>query len=173
MSIHFRTIQILHLNESKKGCLGLRHTKALLIKFALVAVVLFSILAIFDTSSFTEILFISLLVTGASYVIGDLFILPRFGNLVASIADFGLFTASIWFLCLSFIGSGFPILIVSVSAAMSIALGEVLFHAYMKEKVLTKTENEPTRISFSPNRFQTEFSEENEIQDLKKQDKDN
>ncbi|MGG3799803.1 YndM family protein [Metabacillus fastidiosus] len=143
----------------------MKHIKALLIKFTVISIVLLSILPIFDNASISLTLFISAILTGTSYLIGDLFILPKLGNLFASIADLVFSFALIWFLSILFIGNGSHVIGASILAAIFIALSEGLFHAYMKEKVLKK---EPDKINFSSNRLQTEFSNEEDIYDLRK-----
>lgn len=68
----------------------MKHLVALLIKYTAISAVLLVILGIFQDISIPRVLFISLIITGTAYAIGDLFILPRYGNTIATIADFGL-----------------------------------------------------------------------------------
>lgn len=148
----------------------MRHITALVIKFIIVATVLFSILTIFEVVNLTEIFLSSILVTGLAYVIGDLFILPRYGNAVASIADFFLATGSVWLLNFIFIGQAagsLPVFAASAFAGFLIALCEALFHIYMKESVLEDTDTDNQRNT-TPTHLQTEFSRENNIHDIKK-----
>jgi hypothetical protein len=153
----------------------MKHVMALGIKLALTATVLFSILTIFSTALFSEITLISLIITLATYVIGDLFILPRFGNLIAALADFVMFTAGIWLLSQFFVQeTPANLIIASLIAAIAIALGEALFHAYMENRVLTDHQDEARYFnndSVALNRVQTEFAEEEDIHDLKKLNK--
>ncbi len=74
----------------------MKHIVALLIKYTAISAVLLMILGIFQGISIPRILFISLLITRVAYLIGDLFILPKYGNMVATIADFGLSFVGIW-----------------------------------------------------------------------------
>ncbi|SFD65523.1 Protein of unknown function [Bacillus sp. 491mf] len=71
---------------------------ALLIKYTAISAVLLMILGIFQGISIPRILFLSLVITGGSYLIGDLFILPKYGNMVATIVDLGLNFVGIWIL---------------------------------------------------------------------------
>jgi len=137
----------------------MRHLKALLIKFIVISVVVLSMLPIFETASVTDILFISLLVTGIAYIIGDLFILRKFGNFSATLADFGLAFVSIWMLASFLIEAAYPIVIVSLFSAFFIAICEAFYHAYLIEKVFVHDEKE-SRMAIPNYRFQTEFSEE-------------
>ncbi|MEK5442827.1 YndM family protein [Fredinandcohnia sp. FSL W7-1320] len=146
----------------------MRHFKALGIKFIVISIVLLSLFGIFRGASFGEILLMSILVTGLAYVVGDLFTLPRAGNTVATIADFGLSFFAIWILSYMFMDNTSGLITASLVAAGVIAISEVLFHAYMQNKVLND-EKQVTRPQIRPS-FQTEFAEEydEETKDLKK-----
>ncbi|WP_176330312.1 YndM family protein [Oceanobacillus rekensis] len=144
----------------------MKHVKALGIKFAITAIVLLSILTIFEAANLGEILFMSVLITGTSYIIGDLFILPKLGYFMAAVADFGLATISILGLSALYIGTGAPILIVSLAAGYIMAIGEAIFHIYMKERVLNDGESQPDYFRYR-NQMQTEIAEEDDIHNLK------
>lgn len=146
----------------------MKHLKAIGIKFVIISVVLYSLLAIFETASLTEILTISISVTILSYVLGDLFILPRYNNVIATIADFGLVFAIVWILASMFIYSETPIGIVSGFSAFFIAVSETLFHVYMKEKVLDTVSEDHNVYKLRPARLQTEIAEDNDVNDFKR-----
>lgn len=148
----------------------MRHFKAIGIKFIVISIVLFSLLSIFDrAATIPEILLISVLVTGAAYVLGDLFILPRFGNIAALIADFVLVLALLYGLNVVIIGTVDDILISSTFAAFVITASEAMFHVYMKEKVLpNKGDKLGQRTNITANRLQTEFAQEDNVIDMKK-----
>lgn len=76
----------------------MKHIVALLIKYTAITAVLLIILSIFKGISIPKVLLISLVLTGAAYLIGDLFILPKYGNMIATIADLGLSFFGIWLL---------------------------------------------------------------------------
>ncbi|WP_077618070.1 YndM family protein [Bacillus sinesaloumensis] len=148
----------------------MKHAKALGIKFIMISIVLLSLFGIFRGASFGEIILMSILVTGLAYVVGDLFTLPRTGNVVATIADFGLTFFAIWILSTMFMENTSALITASLAAAGLISLAEALFHSYMQNKVLDNTEEQSqTRPQFRPS-YQTEFAEEyeNETEDLKK-----
>ena len=67
----------------------MKHIVALLIKYTAITAVLLIMLSIFQGISIPRVLLISLFLRGA-YLIGDLFILPKYGNMIATMADFGL-----------------------------------------------------------------------------------
>ncbi|MEB9614089.1 YndM family protein [Bacillus cereus] len=118
----------------------MKHIVALLIKYTAITAVLLIILGIFQDISIPRVLLISLLLTGAAYLIGDLFILPKYGNMIATIADFGLSFFGIWFLTYLLTNSDFTrnIGFSSFVAALIIGGIEVFFHTYMKKVVLHK-----------------------------------
>jgi hypothetical protein len=159
---------------NKKGRINtMKHAIALGIKFVLIATVLFSVLTVFDTALLSEIAIISLLITVTSYLIGDLFILPRFGNLIATVADFVLITAGIWIISGFFIRvSTYNIFIVSTILAAFIALGEAFVHAYIENRILKKHEATYFDENVTFNRMQTEFAEEQNVYDIKKHDRE-
>ncbi|MBY7142645.1 YndM family protein [Virgibacillus sp. NKC19-3] len=143
----------------------MKHVTALGIKFLITATVIYSLLSIFDVASISEMFLVSLFITGGMYIIGDLILLPRFGNAIASMADFGLATIVVWLLSLVFIGPDFPVFTVSLFAGFFIAACEAVFHIYMQEKVLPSTTTEPAAFNASPAQMQVEFSEEENIHD--------
>ncbi|WP_373895287.1 YndM family protein [Virgibacillus natechei] len=149
----------------------MRHITALAIKFLITATVVYSLLSIFNVASILEMFLVSLFITGGAYIIGDLILLPRFGNTVATIADFGLAAVGIWLLSLVFVGAEFPVFTISLIAAFFIAVCEAVFHIYMQEKVLTSTTTEHDSFNSSPNRMQVEFSEEEDVHDLEQKNR--
>ena len=76
----------------------MKHIVALLIKYTAITTVLLIVLSIFQGISIPRVLLISLFLTGVAYLIGDLFILPKYGNMIATMADFGLTFFGIWLL---------------------------------------------------------------------------
>jgi hypothetical protein len=74
----------------------MKHVKALAIKFVSSLVLLSLILGLFFDMAYSNIFLITLVLGVAAYLIGDLLILPRTNNTVATIADFGLAFLIIW-----------------------------------------------------------------------------
>lgn len=135
----------------------MNHFKAILIKFIATFVVLYIILGAFYDMAFRNVFLISLVLTVAAYVIGDMLILRMTNNTVATIADFGLAFLVIWFMgeSLTFGDSLFTAALIS---AAGIALFEIFFHKYVANRSHDKTttvQNRPTNL-----RYQTEASEE-------------
>ncbi|MEH7382144.1 YndM family protein [Bacillus sp. JJ1533] len=139
----------------------MRHFKALGIKFIIISIVLLSLFGIFRGASISKILVMSLLVTGIAYLIGDVFTLPRMGNLFATLADFGLSFFSIWLLSYLLLENTSSLITASLTAAAVITACEALFHAYMKEKVIGDEKRNQGTQKFEPS-YQSEFAEEYE-----------
>ena len=64
-----------------------RHVTALLIKFAMVAIISIVLLPIFSQITAIQAFVIGLVLTIAAYLIGDLWILHRYGNGIAIVGD--------------------------------------------------------------------------------------
>ncbi|WP_157830103.1 YndM family protein [Bacillus sp. SN10] len=140
----------------------MKHIVALLIKYTAITAVLLIILGIFQDISIPRVLLISLSLTGAAYLIGDLFILPKYGNMIATIADFGLSFFGIWLLTSLFtnLDSTRNIGLSSFIAALIIGGIEVFFHIYMQKLVLHNDNElrEHTRIHHD--KYAMEMSDE-------------
>lgn len=148
----------------------MNNIKYLLIKLTITTTVLFLILGFLQWVDIPNILLISLLITGISYIIGDLFILPRFGKIIASIVNFELIFLTIWFLSSFFIQTAYSVFITSFIIAFLIVCSESFHHILMLDRVLNPVERNPSERSLPKliNSFQTEFSEEIDELNLKK-----
>ncbi|KUH41992.1 hypothetical protein M2E15_2084 [Bacillus mycoides] len=140
----------------------MKHIVALLIKYTAISAVLLMILGIFQGISIPRILFISLIITGASYLIGDLFILPKYGNMVATIADLGLSFVGIWALTylLADIELARNIGASAFFAALLIGVAEIFFHIYMKKVVLHGDEDSRESTTIGHDKYAMEISDE-------------
>lgn len=112
-----------------------RHLLALGIKFILVSVVILSLYGIFYQLTFSQLLLMSVLITGISYGVGDLLIYPRLGNLWATIIDSFMYFSAAWLLSFSLVGVQMPITLVALATTYFLTIAEPLFHTYMKERV--------------------------------------
>jgi hypothetical protein len=146
----------------------MKHVKALIIKFLMITIMLFLVLGLFYGVDFGDIITISIVLTVGAYIIGDLFILPRFRNVIATLADFGLAFIGVWVLGDILIEENIPLTTAALLSAVLIGVGEWFFHKY----VIQIIRESPKRNDFSTNRLQTEFASENDAQSLKnKEDK--
>jgi hypothetical protein len=134
----------------------MKHIKAIAIKFVSSLVLLSIILGLFFDMAFGNIFLISLVLGVAAYIIGDLLILPRTNNTIATIADFGLAFLIIWLMSenLTYGDNHFSM---SLIAALGVALFEYMFHKYVANNVFPdKGGQQQTRQL----QYQTEVSEE-------------
>jgi hypothetical protein len=134
----------------------MKHVRAMAIKFVSSLVLLSIILGLFYDMAFRNIFLITLVLGVAAYIIGDMLILPRTNNTVATIADFGLAFLIIWLMSenLTYGDNHFSM---SLIAALGVALFEYMFHKYLANNVFPdRGRRQPTR----PLQYQTEASEE-------------
>lgn len=136
----------------------MNHVKALLIKFIMCTAVLWIVLGVLYNVTFGDILTIGLLLTGVSYIVGDLLILPKLGNQSATIADFVLAFFGTWVLGAMLIEHPIPLVTASFISALLITIGEYFFHRYMDNHVLD--EDQDDRSYNRHQDLQTEYSQE-------------
>ena len=140
----------------------MKHIVALLIKYTAITAVLLIVLGIFQGISIPRVLLISLFLTGASYLIGDLFILPKYGNMIATMADLGLSFFGIWLLTSLFtnLDATRNIGLSSFLAALIIGGIEVFFHIYMKRLVLRNDDELRNHNHIHHDKYAMEISDE-------------
>ncbi|ANV71475.1 YndM family protein [Bacillus cereus] len=140
----------------------MKHIVALLIKYTAITAVLLIMLSIFQGISIPRVLLISLFLTGAAYLIGDLFILPKYGNTIATMADFGLSFFGTWLLTSLFtnLDATRNIGLSSFIAALIIGGTEVFFHIYMKRLVLRNDDELKNRNHIYHDKYAMEISDE-------------
>ncbi|GLY09399.1 YndM family protein [Pseudobacillus badius] len=139
----------------------MEHVKALLIKFVVVTAAVWVIMGAFYGIDLGEILTISILLTIAAYILGDLFVLPRYGNMTAVAVDFGLAYIGIWIIGSAVINENISLGWASFWTAAVIASAEVLFHFYLMRSVFT-TGQDRSYIERDP-AFSAEMAEETDI----------
>ncbi|SET58838.1 Protein of unknown function [Oceanobacillus limi] len=145
------------------------HTKTIGIKLIVSIIVVYSIFGIFGNASLSDLLWVSILLTAISYFIGDRLILPRYGNVVATIADFPLAFLTLWLLGSFLVTFETPIISTSLMAAFFLTCAEPLIHAYLQNQ----TEGGKREQPIATDRLQTEFAEETDAQDINKKSKRN
>lgn len=125
----------------------------------MITAVLFVILGLFYGVDFGDVLLISLILTGVSYL-GDVFVLPHTSNTVATFADLGLAFFIIWLVGRGIIEETIPLLLASVISAVVLAVGEMLFHMYMDKQIFDEDLQHSKPQKFSQQNFSTEFAED-------------
>src|SRR5438309_8037770 len=109
----------------------MKHIKPLVIKFISSLVLLSIILGLFFGMSFGNVFLITLVLGVVAYVLGDLLILPRTSNIIATFADFGLAFLVIRFMSdILANGDAGDMFTMSLIAAIGVALFEYVFHKY-------------------------------------------
>jgi hypothetical protein len=143
--------------------------KSLLIKFIMTLVVLWIVLGWIYGVSFTDVLITSVVLTGVGYI-ADVYILPRIGNVFASIADFGLALVLIWLVGSYLFEPPVPLWSAAFLSALIIMLGELFFHRYMANNVFDKEISDPKdkKGYFQRTNLQTEFGEDMDIESAAK-----
>jgi hypothetical protein len=136
----------------------MKHVRALAIKFISTLVLLYIILGVFNDVAFRNVFLISLVVSIAAYLIGDMFILPRTNNTIATLADFGLAFAIIWFMSEN-LTYGDSMLGEAFTSALALGLFEFMFHRYLANNILPDQESGERRYQ-GKLQYQTEASEE-------------
>ena len=134
----------------------MKHMKNLAIKFISILAVLFIILGIFYDMSFGNVLSISVVLTLASYLIGDLLILRKTNNTMATISDFAIAFLVIWLMGEN-LTYGDSLIMPALIAAAGIALVETFFHKYVARQIQEADEQQNSSRNL---RYQTEASSE-------------
>ncbi|MEJ9211660.1 YndM family protein [Bacillus smithii] len=140
----------------------MEHVKALIVKFVMVMIILAFVLGLFYRVDFGEYFTISLIVTVVSYMLSDLFILPRFGNTAATISDFVLAYILIWAVGSGIINENISLGWASFWSALILAIAEIFFHRYINKSVFNEDQNNGREARHNP-AFSSEFGEEDEI----------
>ena len=117
-------------------------------------VLLYIILGIIFGVNFMSVFWVTLTFSIVSYLIGDLLILPRTNNMVASVVDPGMIFAVVCFVvaAYAFDGTFFP-------ASRLSAIGGTFFEAFFHNSVQTQMEEE-NNVDRRRYNLQTEVSEE-------------
>ncbi len=103
----------------------------LIIKTAFIFIVLFLLIPVFGESTWTQTMITGLVLSLLAYIVGDMWVLPKFGNLLSVVVDFVIAGAVIWAMM-----KLLPQFVLSTSGvwiiALVLALGEWLFHLYLE-----------------------------------------
>lgn len=140
----------------------MKNLRSLIIKFIMILAIFSIVFGSFYGVSIGDILSISLILTMGSYLIGDLYILPMFGNIAATLADFGIVYFGSWLIGAAIIEKPISVGSASFFSALLIAIGEAFFHRYVVRNVLYDTEIKRSRNTNYQTTalYQTEISEE-------------
>jgi len=147
----------------------MRHALAIAIKFIATLSVLGLILGLFYNMSFGDILTATIILGLVGYVLGDLFILQRSSNLMATMADFVLAFVVVWFVAANMTTID-NIFSASLFSALGVAVFEYFFHRFVPDidmKQASEQRNQGPK-QMRP-QYQTEVSRELRPVSLKKE----
>lgn len=136
----------------------MRHVVNLAIKLALFAVVLGIILSRTPAYSLGNILWLAVVISLLAYFIGDLWILPSYGNWTAVGADAVLVALSLWILP-GILGTpplGFGTILL---IAVVLGIGEVYYHRYLQGELMVRTSPVGPRPEAGPDDALTDAKE--------------
>lgn len=134
------------------------HFKAMAVKFLATLALLYVILGLYYGMTFGTVFLITLILGVVSYFVGDLGILPRTSNLVATIADFGLSLAVIWIM-ISLLTASKTAFTMALVASIGVTIFEYLFHGYLANR-MDHSQNHQQLNRTNTLQYQTEASEE-------------
>lgn len=103
---------------------------ALLLKFLMTFVAAIITFQFIDGNSWLAVFIIALIGTAVNYLVGDLMVVPRWGNITAAIGD-GLMAAILAYI-IALIWPGVAVSLTSVIIfAVLVAVSEYFFHIYL------------------------------------------
>lgn len=109
---------------------------ALIVKLVITFVAALIAFTLLMDNPWSWILGVAVVATALNYLVGDLFVLPKYGNIIASIGD-GIMAALVAYIA-SLISPLFQVTLLALLLfAVLIAVGEYFFHQYLQrsEKV--------------------------------------
>ncbi|KYG32941.1 YndM family protein [Priestia endophytica] len=142
----------------------MKHVKAFLFKFIISFILLYAILSGINGFSIGDVFWTTMILGGISYILGDLLILPRTNNTLATIADFALSFIIIWIMTSTLAYDDY--LARTFTSALGVTIFEALFHRYMANRVLPNDKS--SQRSNGQLQYQMEASEELDPKKTKK-----
>ena len=113
----------------------MEHVRALIIKVLMIGVITMLVLSLFRGIRPADSIAIAIVITLVAYVLGDLVILPTYGNLAASASD-GVIAFLITWLT-PFVATNIPVTLGNALAVgILVGLGEWFYHKYVAREVL-------------------------------------
>ncbi len=113
----------------------MKHIGALLLKLVMVSVILEIFLLTLTNLNYGNIFAISLTITVLSYFIGDIAILPRSDNTIATVADVCLSFVALLMFNLVFTGAVIPFF-TALIASLGLGMGEWFFHKFIAKSII-------------------------------------
>lgn len=143
------------------------HIKAIALKFILTLALLYVILGAIYGMTFGNVFLITLVLGIASYILGDMIVLPRTNNTIATIADFGMAFLIVWSMSAA-LTTGDNLFTLSLITALAVSVFEYFYHKYVTNRVLRDGGSGGRTNQMQ---YQTEASEE--LNPIQKNNKNN
>ncbi|PLT32114.1 DUF2512 family protein [Bacillus sp. V5-8f] len=134
----------------------MRHFRAISFKFISTLALMYIVLGVALGLAFPLVLLFTMTLIAVEYIIGDLVILRRTNNTVATIADFGMALVLIWLMTANLEAFRNPFYAALV-ASLALAMFEYFFHRYVANHILSP---DLSSRSHPTTQFQTEASNE-------------
>ncbi|UOQ44185.1 YndM family protein [Halobacillus salinarum] len=112
----------------------MEYVKVIALKFIISFSILYLILGIAFDTVLGNVFLITLVLSIVSFAIGDLLILPRTNNTVATVADF-FFGFVVIYLMSAALSTGLNLFIPALFSAIVIAVFEMMFHKYAADQL--------------------------------------
>ncbi|QUG43382.1 YndM family protein [Psychrobacillus sp. INOP01] len=137
------------------------YMKAFFMKFIMITAVLWVVLSIFYDVSIPDVLITSVVLSVVGYV-GDVFILPKIGNVWAAISDFVIAYLVIFFLGSYIYEQPLALGAASFITALLLMVGELFLHQYMHSNIFESRKSNPVEKVgyYQRTNLLTEFAEE-------------
>ncbi|MGP4079521.1 DUF2512 family protein [Pseudalkalibacillus sp. R45] len=136
--------------------MNIRHIVAVLSKFLIIICIAYVTLTVFFGVPIGNILWMSVLITAVGYVIGDLYVLKRLGNFIATIVDFGLVFIVFWLFADPYIDTAANQFWGAALAALFIAISEFVYHIFIE----VTNPLRPSKADVDVQKYATEVGEE-------------
>ncbi|MEW6458698.1 MAG: DUF2512 family protein [Bacillota bacterium] len=117
----------------------MEHVRSLVIKFVIYAAILSVAMWVVAQLPITAALVTALIVAVLTYVIGDLWLLPNYGNIVSSFVNAVMAGVAIWLVFLGLFPPA-PAVFVILVAAVLIGIADYFYHQYLKDALFREKE---------------------------------
>lgn len=144
------------------------YMKAFLMKFIMITAVLWVVLSVLYDVSISDMLITSLVLSVVGYV-GDVFLLPKIGNMWATISDFVIAYAVIYFLGSYIYEQPVALGAASLNSALLLMVGEFFLHRYMHTNIFEPRKpivDKKAMYYYPRPNLLTEFAEEVDIDSI-------
>ncbi|MEL7656987.1 MAG: DUF2512 family protein [Bacillota bacterium] len=137
----------------------MKATIAIIIKFVVIWAAAWISFSVFGYVGFYTVLTIAIAATVLNYLIGDLAVLPRLGNVIATILD-GLLSAVTAYGILYYSAVTYYTMTSVLIFAVIVAVAEIFFHMYLVKSNIIKPKNSDIMFRDKKINFNTETGSE-------------